>query len=183
MKLHLGCGKRFFPGFIHVDLDSYPHIDYQHDIKKLPMFKNNTVDLIYFCHGVEYFDRFEVLDVLKEWRRVLKKGGKLRLAVPDFEALVSVYKKTGELDRVIGPIYGRIKIKTRKGEEFLYHKTTYDFKSLRRVLEQSGYVKIKRYNWRQTEHHQYDDFSQAYFPHMQKETGKLISLNVEATKP
>ena len=27
MKLHLGCGKRFIPGFYHIDALSYPHVD------------------------------------------------------------------------------------------------------------------------------------------------------------
>jgi predicted SAM-dependent methyltransferase len=29
IKLHLGCGKRYIPGFIHIDLADYPHIDYK----------------------------------------------------------------------------------------------------------------------------------------------------------
>lgn len=51
MKLHLGCGKRYIPGFVHIDLDDFPHIDYHHGIRTLPMFKDDTVELIYgeFC--------------------------------------------------------------------------------------------------------------------------------------
>ena len=49
VKLHLGCGKKYIPGFIHIDLDDYPHIDYRHDISSLPMFANNSVDLISCC--------------------------------------------------------------------------------------------------------------------------------------
>lgn len=91
IKLHLGCGKRYLPGYIHIDLADYPHIDYKHDIKTLPMFEDCSVDLIYASHVIEYFDRIEVITVLKEWYRVLKEGGILRIAVPDFEALVQVY--------------------------------------------------------------------------------------------
>ena len=36
--------------------------------------------------------------------------------------------------------------------------------------------------WRETEHSQFDDHSQAYVPHMDKENGVLISLNVECNK-
>lgn len=45
------------------------------------MFDDDSVELIYACHVIEYFDRIEVLDVLHEWRQVLKSGGFLRLAV------------------------------------------------------------------------------------------------------
>lgn len=183
MKLHIGCGKRFIPGFVHIDIDAHPHLDYVHDIRTLPMIKNNSVELIYFCHGIEYFDRAEVKDVLLEWRRVLKSRGILRLSMPDFEALVRVYLKYKDLDKIIGPLYGKWNIVTKRGEKnTIYHKTVYDFKSVQRVLRQAGFKQVKRYDWRKTEHAQYDDYSQAYVPHMDKEKGILISLNVEATR-
>ena len=114
IKLHLGCGKKFIPGFIHIDLADYPHIDYKRNISDLSMFEDNSVDLIYCCHAVEYFDREEVRNILKEWYRVLKKGGILRVAVPDFEAIVKVYLKYKDLNHrgILGPLYGRIVIKT-----------------------------------------------------------------------
>lgn len=184
MKLHLGCGKRYIPGFIHIDLNDFPHIDYQHDIRSLPMIKSNSVDLIYFCHGIEYFDRIEIVDVLREWKRILKKEGVLRLAMPDFEALVKVYRKYKDLDKILGPLYGRWEIKRKMGKtEVLYHKTVYDFKSVKELLESQGFIKVKKYDWRKTIHKDYDDFSQAYIPHMDKEHGLLISLNIEAVKP
>lgn len=184
MKLHLGSGKRYIPGFIHIDINKFPHIDYVHDIRTLPMIKNNSVDLIYFCHGIEYFDRFEIKDVLKEWKRVLKKGAVLRLALPDFEALVKVYKKYKDLNKIIGPLYGRWEVATKNKNQpkVIYHKTTYDFNSIRDVLEQSGFKNVKRYDWRKNIHKDYDDYSQAYIPHMDKKNGILISLNIEATK-
>ena len=45
------------------------------------------------------------------------------------------------------------------------------------------FVNVRRYDWRQTIHKDYDDHSQAYYPHMDKENGLLMSLNVEADKP
>lgn len=182
IKLHLGCGKRYIPGFVHVDLDSFPHIDYQSDVAHLPMFEDESVSLIYSSHTLEYFDRIEVQEVLKEWRRVLRPGGILRVAVPDFEALVKVYQQHGDLGKIVGPLYGRIIIKTPDGEKAAYHKTVYDFKALKDVLEQAGFKNVQRYDWRNTIHRDYDDFSQAYIPHMDKEHGLLISLNVEGKR-
>jgi predicted SAM-dependent methyltransferase len=182
VKLHLGCGRRHLPGFIHVDLADLPHIDHQSDLRTLPMFKDETADLIYACHVIEYFDRVEVVDVLREWHRVLKHGGVLRLAVPDFDAMTEVYRRTGNLALVHGPLYGRIEIPTASGPRVLYHRTVYDFDSLRSTLEVAGFRGVRRYDWRQTIHRDHDDFSQAYIPHMDKERGILISLNVEADK-
>ena len=182
IRLHLGCGKRYIPGFVHVDLDTFPHIDYQSDVAHLPMFEDESVDLIYSSHTLEYFDRFEVQEVLKEWRRVLRRGGVLRLAVPDFEALVKVYQQYGDLSKIVGPLYGRIIVKTSEGEKAVYHKTVYDFRALKEVLALAGFRNVHRYDWRNTVHKDYDDFSQAYIPHMDKEHGLLISLNVEGER-
>lgn len=182
-KLHLGCGKRYIPGFLHVDLGDFPHVDFRRNISDLSIFKDNSIELIYCSHSLEYFDRIQAENSLKEWFRVLQPGGTLRLAVPDFEALAKVYEHYKNLDLIIGPLYGRIVIKTSEGEKVAYHKTCYDFDSLRRLLEKCGYINVKRYEWRETEHKDYDDYSQAYIPHMDKENGMLISLNVEASKP
>lgn len=184
IRLHLGCGKRYIPGFIHIDIADYPHIDYKRDISDLSIFADGTVDLIYCCHALEYFDRQQAQEVLKEWHRVLKVSGLLRLAVPDFEAIVKVYLKYKDLNHqgVLGPLYGRIVIKAPDGEKIAYHKTAYDFESLKKVLDSAGFKNIHRYDWRQTIHKDYDDYSQAHIPHMDKEHGLLISLNVEAER-
>jgi hypothetical protein len=68
------------------------------------------------------------------------------------------------------------------GKETIYHKTAYDFSSLKEVLEQSDFKNIRYWDWKATEHSEFDDHSQAYYPHMDKDNGTLISLNVECTK-
>ena len=111
MKLHLGCGKRYIPGFIHVDLANFKHIDYKRNVKNLSCFKSNSVDLIYACQVLEYFDVDEIHVVLKEWRRVLKKNGTLRLSVPNFKKINLLYQnKKLKLDKILGTLYGKCPI-------------------------------------------------------------------------
>lgn len=176
MKLHLGCGKRDFgDSWHHIDNIDYPHVD-SNDVTKLP-YDNDSCDVIYASHLLEYFDRQEAVEVLKEWRRVLRLGGVLRLAVPNFEVLSKLYSKgVVTLDQVVGPLYGKW------NDPPIYHKTTYDFYSLEKVLNDCGFKSVRKYDWRKTEHSEHDDHSQAYIPHMDKDNGVLISLNVEATK-
>ena len=178
MKLHLGCGKRNFgPDWVHIDGGDFSHL-HSHDITKLP-FENNSVDLIYSSHVLEYFDREEVTNVLKEWYRVLKIGGMLRVAVPDFKMMTTKYLIDGcELDLFLGPLYG----KWSMGNKTIYHKTAYDFLSLKKVLQSNGFRGIQEYDWRNTEHSHIDDHSQSYLPHMDKENGTLMSLNIECYK-
>jgi len=181
MKLHLGCGKRNIPGFVNVDLADFPHIDHRTSVADLSRFDDGSVELIYASHVFEYFDREQAPTVLAEWHRVLAPGGVLRLAVPDFPALVSVYEETGDVLKITGPLYGRMAV-DGDGESVIYHRTVYDFDSLSTVLETAGFKSVKRYDWHQTVHRNHDDHSQAYFPHMAKDNGILVSLNIEAVK-
>ncbi len=199
MKLHLGCWHRNIPDFINVDLCDMPHIHYKSSIDDLSMFEDESAELIYSSHSFEYFDRFEAVNVIKEWHRVLKKGGTLRLAVPDFDKLIEVYHLTGDLTKVLGPLYGRMSVKNANaqnpnpnnsnakdsvggGDLMIYHKTVWNFTLLSEFLQSNGFGDVRRYDWRKTIHKDYDDHSQAYYPHLDKENGILISLNVEATK-
>jgi predicted SAM-dependent methyltransferase len=186
IKLHLGCGWRNFgPDWIHIDGGDYSHIDFS-DILNIP-FEDNSVDLIYASHVFEYFDREEGLEVLKKWYSKLKPGGILRIAVPDFEAMVKLYV-SGQypLKKFLGPIFGKMPM----GEQTIYHKTTYDKDGLSQILSDAGFSKIEKYDWKNTEHASFDDHSKAYVPHDPEaiKTGNftekhtLISLNMEAKK-
>lgn len=177
MKLHLGCGKRFIPGFVHIDAIDYPHIDHVATIDNLSFIGDGSIDLIYNCHVLEHFKRREVVRVLTEWKRVLTPGGILRISVPDFARLCEVYQRHGsKLELVIGALFGR--------QDYLYniHYNVFDYPTLSRILEEVGFEQVRRYDWRETEHAEIDDYSQAYVPHMDKENGILISLNVECVK-
>ena len=181
-KLHLGCGKRYLKGFIHVDIAEYDHIDHNTKIDNLDMFESNFADLIYASHCIEYFDRDEVKDVLLEWKRVLKPGGTLRVAVPDFSSLLKIYSKTNDISKVLGPLYGKWDIGEKK---FIYHKTVYDIDSLTAELKNVGFLSVKKWDWRIIfkNYDNFDDHSQAYFPHMDKKNGIPVSLNLECIKP
>ncbi len=175
-KLHIGCGSKYIPGFIHIDVRQLPHVDYVASAENLDMFDDNSVDLIYSCHMLEHSPRNEVENVLKEWYRVLKPGGIVRIAVPDFEKIAEIYLKTKDLNSLLGLLVGR--------QDYLEntHYLVFDFKYLSDILTNIGFKNVHRYDWRQTVHKDYDDFSQAYLPHMDKEHGTLMSLNVEAEK-
>lgn len=180
-KLHLGCGSRFLSGYIHVDKDDLPHIDYPNtNIDNLSMFEDNSVDLIYSCGSFEYYDREEAPKVLKEWKRVLKKGGTLKLSVPNFSSIVGVYNKYADVDGIgiLGPLYGKWKIHK---DEFLYHKTVYDKKSLSNLLSLQGFSNIKEYSAEEFLPSEYDDYSLAYVPHMDR-SGIQMHLNLECEK-
>ena len=179
MKIHIGCGKRNFgEDWIHIDGSDYDHVKY-HDIINLPTEKN-TVDIIYASHVFEYFDREQAITVLKKWMSYLKQDGIIRLAVPNFEIYSKLYyDKIFNLDNCLGPLYGKWKMNDKIT---LYHKTTYDYNSLELLLNNVGLKNVRLWNWREVEHCNMDDYSQSYYPHLDKNNGVLLSLNVECNK-
>jgi len=174
-KLHLGCGVKHIEGYYHVDALDYPHVDHVGPVDDLSFINDGTVEHIYACHLLEHFGRKEHMSVLREWRRVLKPGGTLRLAVPDYEACAKLYTE-GKVDlpTILGLMMGG------QRDQYDFHKMVFDEKSLTQYLIEAGFSEVYRWDWRKTDHFEMDDYSQAYLPHMDKENGVLVSLNLEA---
>jgi len=179
MKLHLGCGQRYLEGYIHIDIDDFEHIDYKASVDNLNMIENETCDLIYASHVLEYFDLEYVDDVLIEWKSKLKKGGVLRISVPNINSLIQIYKKTKDVSNILGPLYGKWEV----GQDKIYHRATYDKNLLQKTLKKNGYKDIQEWDWSAELPKGYDDYSIAYFPHMDINHGIQVSLNLECKKP
>jgi predicted SAM-dependent methyltransferase len=176
MKLNLGCYDRKIHGFVNVDIREDVEPDVVDNVFKLEKFKESSVDLIYACHVLEHADYKESELALRRWFAVLKKGGVLRLAVPDMEAHFAHYYYHKDLRLLHSTFWGS------QRHAYDYHKNGWDFKKLKEDLKEAGFSIVKKYDWQKTEHFYVDDYSQTYFPHMDKEKGKLMSLNVEAKK-
>lgn len=182
MKLHLACWHRYIPGWTHVDVCDMPHIDYISPMHQLPFLKSNSVDIIYNSHSLGYLSPEELELAFTEWYRVLKPNGILRLSVPDLKAAWKVYEKTDDINTLAGLIYGRLSIFTPAGKKTITMQSQYDVKSLTKIFTTHKFYNIEQWDWRKTEHSDIDDYSQAYWPHMQKDDGIMLSLNIQAQK-
>lgn len=176
MKLHIGCGAKVLSGYKNIDLLDLPHIDYKTSADNLSMIEDNSIEEIYACHILEHFGRHDVPRVLEEWYRVLKKGGVLRIAVPNFEAIVKVYTQGVDIEKVMGLLYGG------QDYEYNFHYQTFDYSRLQRLLTESNFTNAELYDWKDFLPTDFDDFSRAYLPHMDIDNGTLMSLNVIAIK-
>jgi SAM-dependent methyltransferase len=177
LKLHLGCADKILPGFVNVDLRDLPGVDVSGvDVTKLDRWESGSVDLIYACHVLEHVPRVRTFSTLLEWNRVLRPGGVLRVAVPDWDATVKLYRRTGDYENLLNWIYGGLEYDENR------HHRQFNFAGLKTLLIEAGFKRVHHYDWQQTEHAEIDDFSKAYVPHMDVDNGLLISLNVEAVK-
>ena len=175
-RLHIGCGQNYMKGWENVDIFSLHKADCYANVSALP-YPLESFDLVYACHVLEHVNRHLIIATLIHWRSLLKEKGILRLSVPNFVAIMEYYSHNGgKLKDVIGLLYGG-------QDSFLNeHKIVFDYELLSDYLIKTGFENIIDWYWSATDHKIYDDYSQAYLPHMDKEHGRLMSLNLEATK-
>jgi predicted SAM-dependent methyltransferase len=90
MKLHLGCGENYLKGYKNIDFPPAEHTvqtnsvaDEFHDIRSLK-YPSGSVGEIRLHHVFEHFERFRACAFIASWNSWLKKGGTLRIEVPDF---------------------------------------------------------------------------------------------------
>jgi predicted SAM-dependent methyltransferase len=87
MRLNIGCGDKHWPGW--VNCDAYGDPDVQTDCRRLP-FEADYADEIVAIHFVEHIPRLEVENMLFDWHRVLKPGGKLTIEVPCLDKMAKM---------------------------------------------------------------------------------------------
>lgn len=90
MKLHLGCGQKYFDGYVNIDYPPSEHTvmsetvaDEFHNLLEFK-YPANTIDEVRLHHVFEHFPRSVAAALLASWNSWLKTGGILRIEVPDF---------------------------------------------------------------------------------------------------
>jgi len=173
--IHLGCGHVNVPQFINIDLLPYSHIHYIQQIDDLSIFPNEYADLLYASHVLEHISYNALSKVLKEWHRVLKKGGVLYISVPDFDKLIDVYSsEQREIKTIISPLMGG------QDHSFNYHKAAFNEKYLKELLLSIGFKEVERWEPKKVEMHSFEDWASRPIKVNAREYP--ISLNIEAVK-
>ena len=109
LYLNVGCGNKRYEGVINIDSapSEYVDADIRADIRKLPH-ANDSVDGIIAEHVLEHLPREEWVSTIMEWRRVLRMGGILHVAVPNLDKILHYYldNRYGMRDYWYANIYG-----------------------------------------------------------------------------
>lgn len=151
VKLNLGCGDKILPGYVNVDVApsrAGRKPDVLCDLQYLDPFPDNAVDEVLAVHVVEHFWRWEVVEVLREWVRVLKPGGKMILECPNIrraceQFLTDPAKGAGpgsEGQRTMWVFYGDPAWK----DPLMVHRWGYTPESLTEVMKEAGLVNIRQ---------------------------------------
>lgn len=175
MLVHLGCGGINDPRFVNVDKRPAPHIHHLSGVESLPFFSTSSADLLYVSHCLEHvaYDRVPV--VLAEWCRVLKPGGKLRIAVPDFEGIVQAYELSGRSAALVQPTL-------MGGQNYAlnFHYSIFDKNHLTQLLQDAGFTDVRIWHHDEDDLTQFDDCSKSCIKAGEKEVS--VSLNLQGTK-
>lgn len=134
LRLNLGSGRHNFPNAVNVDYDE--RADVVGSVTALSGFADESVDEIYAIHLFEHLPRLEVGEVLAEWRRVLKPGGKLILELPCLDKIAAMIV-AGE-DRPGFTIFG-IFGDVREKSPYMFHKWCYTKKELSSIMQEMGF--------------------------------------------
>lgn len=151
IKLNLGCGDKILDGYINIDVvesragEKPDVICDLHDLSKFP---SNSVDEILAVHVVEHFWQWEVTDILKEWIRVLKPGGKLILECPNLISAAEEFLKNSDL-AAMGGSEGQRSMWVFYGDPgwkdpLMIHRWGYTPNSLATVMSAAGLIELKQ---------------------------------------
>jgi len=100
VRLNLGGGDQRISGFINVDL--CPEADIKHDLRLPLPYEDGSVDEIIAIHVIESFYKWNMEDIMKDWRRVLKPDGKLTIEFTDLNDTIDLYLHGGSEDHKRG---------------------------------------------------------------------------------
>lgn len=137
MKLNLGGRDRLVPGFLTVDLYEGKGVDIREDIGSLLSIKDKSVSEIYASHCLEHFPHPKTKEVLGNWLRVLKPNGKAYISVPDFAAMIRLYKDFGLNEFIRNMLYGD------QGYPLAYHYNAFTYSTLARALVECGFSNVR----------------------------------------
>lgn len=89
--LNLGCGYRFHPEWVNVDIAPQDPAVMKFDLSQGIPFPDGSFDVVYHSSMIEHFRRDDARSFMGECRRVLKPGGLIRVATPDLERICELY--------------------------------------------------------------------------------------------
>lgn len=81
LKLNLGCGQKYLPGYVNCDVLPHVRADRYFDLDRPPYpFADDSVDEVFMDNVLEHLE--DVVAVMGELHRLLRPGGRLRILVP-----------------------------------------------------------------------------------------------------
>jgi len=89
--LNLGCGSRYHPQWINIDIAVHAREVIQHDLSCGIPLPDSSCEVVYHSAVLEHLRPSDAAALMAECWRVLRPGGIVRAGVPDLERICEVY--------------------------------------------------------------------------------------------
>jgi len=157
-RLQLGAGSNLHEGWLNTDVVDFKRkneVVYLDARQHFPL-PDNSFDAVFTEHMIEHLTYADGLACLRECHRVLRPGGRVRIATPSLSRLVALYEEQqSELQQryvrwatdsfvehasAYLPGFVVNNFFRNWGHEFIYDEDT-----LRHALEAAGFVDVEKY--------------------------------------
>lgn len=183
-KLQIGTGPQVLAGWLNSDIvggDAYIDL-----CRRLP-FTDRTFAFVYGEHIIEHVGRATAHDTLREFHRILRPGGVLRLVTPDLAKLVALYQCTNPMasteqyiDRLGEITHHRPQNGCQVVNDLMRlfgHRHIYDQEDLTTLLE-VGFSSVEGRDFGQSSHPELRGVEQ----HVPAWENSAVALCIEATR-
>ncbi|MBI3876816.1 MAG: methyltransferase domain-containing protein [Verrucomicrobia bacterium] len=191
-KLQIGCGKNSLPGWLNTDLSPRPGQVYLDATRPFP-FAVAGFGCIFTEHTIEHLTYEHGAFMLGECFRVLKPGGKIRVATPN---LVNICSLVARPDGEVHTNYIKATVDkhmTRIGiykpafvvNNFFWdfgHYFVYDPDTLRLALEKAGFTSVRQCEIGQSEDEQLRGI-ESHGHVIGEDLNRFETMVMEATRP
>ena len=154
-KLHLGASHNYLDGWLNTDVVPGSRMVYLDVTTRFPL-DDNTVDYVFAEHLIEHMDYEDALTMLRESWRVLKPGGRIRIATPNLEILIGLHtrSRTEAQQNYVDWIVDHCLSSVDSCKEVFVinnafrawgHRFLYDFATLKVTLSTTGFTDIRCY--------------------------------------
>jgi predicted SAM-dependent methyltransferase len=154
-KLQLGTGDNVLDGWLNTDIHRFEGVDeivYLDARAPFPL-PDESFDVVFSEHMLEHIDYADGQQCLRECRRVLRPGGRIRIATPSLEQLTRLYDREltdvqqrylrwavdsfGDADATLPGFVINTFVRAWG------HRFIYDGQTLRHALESAGFVDVE----------------------------------------
>ena len=156
-RLHVGCGKLRFDGWVNIDARRSRAVDLVWDLRCGLPGEDGSAELIYSEHFLEHLTTAQGVGFLCECRRVLCPGGIVRIAMPSLEFVLerATSGHWREQDWLTWPEYQHVATRAEMINSAFRdwgHQWLYDREELERRLREAGFTRLRFMEPQESDH-------------------------------
>lgn len=154
-KLQIGCGANLLPDWLNTTLYPLtPGTVFLNACMPFPV-ADDSFDYIFSEHVIEHLEFEQSSSMLRECHRIMRTGGRIRLATPDLQQIIALYTKPeggAQRDYIrwimdnFRPQVGAYSPAHAINQSFhgWRHKFIFDEATLEKALKEAGFVGVNR---------------------------------------